>query len=507
MRSVNAVKNLIVNFIYEVLVFGFGIIFPRYIILIYGSEINGLTSTITRILSLINLIQAGAVGAAIFQMYKPVAENDYDTQSAIIYSSRKYYNRVTVIYLSIATVASVFYGLYLRNEKLAFIGIFLSFFILSINGAGTLLFRSICDIYLSPVQKKYYLIIGMIAEQIVRYAFLSVVLILKLHYIFIYLSYVAGGIVAIIINLYYFKKLSKDKIDNNPRNKNYIIPDKKYLMLQSVGGEAITAAPTIIITTFIGLIQASVFSVYAMIYTSAKTLLSSIQLSLSPIFGNLVKTSTEKHIYKIYDLIELMTILMGTILTAGSGFLLGPFIKLYTVGVNDANYYSALLIIFVTIYSAIFTFKTSYGYVCTVYGLFRQTCFITVIFAIIGILISGICTIIFGMPYVMAGLFMSEIGSAIAMLYVLKKRVSWFRLTNLFKRTVFLVILSTVGLSLYFILMPNINSWAHWFIFGLISIVVIFAVELIYCIVFERCQLCHLKLYARNIISKKTKTN
>ena len=93
MRSKNAFRNLLFYLIYEVLCFILGIIFPRFIIHAYGSEINGLTSTITRILSLINLIQAGAVGTAIYQMYKPVAEDDYDKQSAIIYSSRRFYNK------------------------------------------------------------------------------------------------------------------------------------------------------------------------------------------------------------------------------------------------------------------------------------------------------------------------------------------------------------------------------------------------------------------------------
>ena len=129
MRSKNAFKNLIWYLGYEIIVFVLSVIFPRFIILTYGSSINGLTSTITRILSLINLIQAGAVGAAIYQMYKPVAENDYETQSAIIYSSKKFYYVVSVIYLTVSLAVGVFYGFYLENEELKFWAIFLSFFI------------------------------------------------------------------------------------------------------------------------------------------------------------------------------------------------------------------------------------------------------------------------------------------------------------------------------------------------------------------------------------------
>ena len=141
MRSKNAIKNLVVYLCYEVFVFVLGIVFPRFIILEYGSEINGLTATITRILSLINLIQAGAVGAAIYQMYKPVAEGDYETQSAIIYSSRRFYNRITVVFFSVAMLAGVFYSFHLQSDTVSFIEILLSFLILALNGSGALMFN------------------------------------------------------------------------------------------------------------------------------------------------------------------------------------------------------------------------------------------------------------------------------------------------------------------------------------------------------------------------------
>ena len=144
MRSRNAIRNLITLLSYEAISFILGIVFPRFVISIYGSEINGLTSTITRILSLINLIQAGAVGTAIYQMYKPVATNDFETQSAIIYTSRKFYNRVAAVYLALSFGIGIFYSFYLESNSLTFLSILLSFGILATNGASILLFNSIC---------------------------------------------------------------------------------------------------------------------------------------------------------------------------------------------------------------------------------------------------------------------------------------------------------------------------------------------------------------------------
>ncbi|MBR2465190.1 MAG: oligosaccharide flippase family protein [Clostridia bacterium] len=503
MRSKNAAKALVMHLGYEVLVFALGIIFPRFIILEYGSEINGLTATITRVLSLINLIQAGAVGAAIFQMYKPVAENDYETQSAILYASRRFYNRITVVYFAVALIAGVFYSFHLHNETLGFIEILIAFLILAINGSGALLFNSICDIYVSSHQKKYYLTIAMLCEQIVRYLCLVIVLLLHLHFLCIYIAYLLGGVVSVAVNLYLYKKLSRGRITNDPKNKDYEISDRKYLMMSSVGSEAVTASPSIIITTFVSLVASSVFSVYAMVFTSMKTVLNSIQLSFSAIFGNLVKTSDDEHVGEVYSVIEYITIALGAVCAACVGYLLIPFIKLYTAGITDAEYLHIQLVIFVVAYTAIFAFRTSFSYVATVYGLFKQICRITLFFGILGIVVSALCVIFAGMSYVMCGLLLNQIGCAVSTLYVIKKNIGWYDIVPLLRRTLVMLLMASCALFVYFTLTPVITSWIAWVIYGVISFAFAGALWLLYSVLFERRILKDIVAYGKKLLAKR----
>lgn len=503
MRSKNAAKNLVLYMGYEALVFLLGIIFPRYVILAYGSEINGLTSTITRVLSLINLLQAGTVGAAIFQMYKPVAEDDYEMQSSILYTSRKYYKRITVIYFALALCCGFFYGFYLQSVTLSFTEIFVSFVILAVNGSGTLLVRSVCDIYISPHQKKYYLILSQILEQIVRYGYIAVSLVFKLKFVHIYIAYLLGGSVGLLMDFWFYKRLSKGKICKDPKDKKYKIPDKSYLMMQSIGSESIAVSPSIIITTFINLVQASVFSIYSMIYSSMKTILNSIQLSFSAIFGNVVKTSKSEHIYNVYSVIELITIMLGTVLSVCVGFLMEPFIKLYTLGVTDAEYLYQILVVFVVCFTVAFTFSTSFGFVATVYGLFKVTCKITMLFSSIGILISLVCTMLFGMPYVMCGLIFYQVGSSVAILIELKKNINWFETHNLFRRTIVLIFFSITGLVSYYVFSPCIESWFSWAVWGCFIAATTSILLMFYCLLFERKQLVVIFEYARNLVKKE----
>lgn len=503
MRSKNAFRNLLFYLIYEVLCFILGIIFPRFIIHAYGSEINGLTSTITRILSLINLIQAGAVGTAIYQMYKPVVEKDYDKQSAIIYSSRRFYNKVSALYLVIALSAGIFYGFYLKSGNLSFVEIFLSFVILALNGTSMLLFNTICDIFVSSHQKRYFLSIASICEIVLRYGFLSIVLLLKLHFIFIYVCYLVGGLGSVIINYSIYKHMSKKIITKDPTDKSFKIPDRKYLMLSSIGSEMVLASPTIIITTFIDLVNSSIFSIYAMIFTSLKTILNSIQLSFSAIFGNLTKTADDSKIYEVYSAIELLTIFIGTISSCCVGFLIIPFINIYTLGF-DTNYLFVNLAFFVVAYVLFFTFRTSFAYVATVYGLFKQTCKITLAFGIIGIVISAFCAIIFGMPYVMVGILFNEAGSGITTLIVMKKKISWFRFKRLLVRSGVMLSLTILSMGLFFIINPAINRWYLWVAYAFVVALTTLIVFSLYCLAFEKKYVSMYFNYVKALFRKRT---
>ena len=52
------------------------LIVPRIMLLFYGSEINGLVSSIYQVINYFTLVEAGLSAAAIYALYKPLAEGD-----------------------------------------------------------------------------------------------------------------------------------------------------------------------------------------------------------------------------------------------------------------------------------------------------------------------------------------------------------------------------------------------------------------------------------------------
>ena len=76
MRSKKAIKNIISSLSQQIAVIICGLILPRAIIGTYGSNVNGLISSITQFLSYITLLEAGIGPVIKSVLYKPIANKE-----------------------------------------------------------------------------------------------------------------------------------------------------------------------------------------------------------------------------------------------------------------------------------------------------------------------------------------------------------------------------------------------------------------------------------------------
>lgn len=505
MRTKNALRNLIVSLLYEVFILALGLVVPRFIILSYGDSINGLTQTINRLLTLVNLLQAGAVGASIFQMFKPVADEDYETQSAIMYASKKYFNKMGAIYLLVVMVCAVFYGFYLQEDNLTPVEVILSFAVLALNGSLYFFFTARHDILCTSYQKKYLLKLSSFVEKIVYYLLLFLVIRGNLYFIFMYVALLCGSVVRVSVNEYYCRKLVGKRLTSNPVNKKYEIKDRKFLMLASIGDQAIAAAPTVIITTLISLASSSVFSVYSMIYISMRTLIDSVHHSVSAVFGNLVTTADDQKISKVFDALLYVFVMIGTLLASCCAFLFMNFISLYTEGFEATDYNQPVLACFIVAYIAIFAVKTVFSFVSNSYGLFKLTCKATLICGAISLVVSIVSTMLLGMPYVMVGVLMYHFSTMCVLIFAFKKEITWFDVdAKWIPRIAIMILLPTMSWWLYKANIVFLGGWIGWLSMAIIYAIITIGVLLVYTIIFEKKELRLLTEYMRaGLVRKK----
>ena len=90
--------NIIFGFGSQIIIIALGLVVPRIVLTHYGSDTNGLTSTVTQIFTYMALLEAGIGQAARNALYAPVKANDKNGISYIMSVARRYYRKITVYY-------------------------------------------------------------------------------------------------------------------------------------------------------------------------------------------------------------------------------------------------------------------------------------------------------------------------------------------------------------------------------------------------------------------------
>ena len=299
------------------------------------------------------------------------------------------------------------------------------------------------------------------------------------------------------------------KFDKKPEDIHYEIKDRKFLMLASIGDQAIGAAPTIIVTTLIGLAASSVFSIYSMIFVSVKTLINSFHHAVSAIFGNLVASSGEDNnkIREVFDTLLYIFMMLGALLASCCAFLFMGFIKLYSSGFTEGVYIQPILACFIVAYIAIFSVRTVFNFVSHSYGLFKLTCKVTVIFGAIGVCISAIATKLWGLPYVMLGVVFYHFITTCVLVYSFKKKIVWFKIEKKWiMRIAIMILLPVISWNIYSSGVFLTESWIGWFLMAVQYAIAVAACLLVYTLIFDRKPFLSLISYGKAIFGvKKTK--
>ena len=76
MRSKRAFYNIFSSLILQIVTIIYGFIIPKIIISFYGSNVNGLISSVTQLLAYISLLDSGFTAVIKAELYKPIVEHN-----------------------------------------------------------------------------------------------------------------------------------------------------------------------------------------------------------------------------------------------------------------------------------------------------------------------------------------------------------------------------------------------------------------------------------------------
>lgn len=335
MQKKDVVINLAVSAVTQIITLALGLFLPRLILLAWGSEYNGLLSSVTNIMSYLALLEAGLNTAMLQALYKTVGQNDREQTSIVVRTAQRYYHKISIVYAAMVVGIALLYPLIVRTA-ISYWEIVAIIVLQGLVGVINFAFRAAYQ-QLLDAEGKYY-VISLITFLTTVLTYSAKIAAIKIFDSVIIMQFMSVFIIIIQVAIYavYFSKHYK-WINKNAQSDESLIENRKYYFTQQIAGLIFNSTDTIVLSIFCGLKVASVYAVYNLVYIALAQVISLIRGSTNFVLGQSFHKDS-KLFTKVYDAYSAMQSMTGGIMASISIVLIINFIKIYTDGVTDIDY-------------------------------------------------------------------------------------------------------------------------------------------------------------------------
>jgi len=416
MRTKNAIYNTLAALAVQLMTFIIGIILPRFILISYGSTMNGLTSSVTQYIRYLYILEMGLNGSIIYSLYKPIADHDVTKINGIMSAAKRSFNQIGLLFSMLLIIAAAVYPSIIQKEHIDTFTVFVLIISIGATGAIDLFTTAKYIAFLSASQHYYVLSLFRIIYLVINTAIMVVLIGLKYNIALIYFISIAANLLNSILVAVYFKKkypfLSYDSVpDKSALSKRYDV------IVHEISAMVIFSVPVLILTMFGSLKEVSVYSVYFMLFSGVSTMIGVFSNGLSSGFGDMIIKNEKEALKKAYSEYEFLYYMIMTVIFSCTMILGLSFIKIYTKGVSDINYFDPVIFALLTVSGILDAWKTPQTTIIIAAGHYRQTRHRAIIEALITIVACTILTYFWGIYGTLSGRIIGSSYRAIDLLY------------------------------------------------------------------------------------------
>lgn len=395
----NSIRNLWWGILGNVITTFVAILIPRLFIVNYGSEVNGLLSSIRQIYVYLALLEAGVGDASVIALYGPIGRKDHQATNEILAATHYYYRKIGIIYAACVVALSFVYPLLLDTT----IPYHVCCLVILLQGSGSVisyLFQGKYNMLLRVDNRNYVTTNLGTVTTVLTDVCRIVLLMMGKSIVAVQATYLVFNLIKMLYIAWYIKR-NYPWIDLSVKPNFQAISQKSAVLVHQVSSLVFSHTDVLVLTFVCGLKTVSIYSMYATIYGMVGNLISivsgSVQSALGQIYNNDRKRFVElQDAYETYFLA-----LVFGLLAIASIFML-PFIALYTKGA-DINYIDWKLPVLFTMYQLLNYGRTPSHNPIGFAGKFKETQWRAWMETIINLVVSFVCVFRFGIYGVLMG--------------------------------------------------------------------------------------------------------
>lgn len=469
MNKKKVALNLFSGLISQIIILVLGFVIPRLILVNYGSDTNGLTSTITQIFSYLALLGSGIGQATQNALYPCISKDDKNQISIVISGARLYYKKVCLVYGLIVLILAFALPLVIKTD----VSYFTICFYVVFEGLTAIIsfyFTSVWSFFLKAVGDNYVDNIIILITKILGYGIKIALVCVGFNIVYIQVGYFVVSLIQLLLYRSYMNK-KYSWIDYKAASKEFKLKDRNSYLINEIAVTIFSSTDMIVLSIFVATTMSSVYSIYNMVFVSIDALVSALYYSIKYLLGQSYQDDIAKY-SRYHDAFNSFFLGVVVILCTTSYWLIIPFINLYTSGVNDANYvYKWLPLLFCLI--QIFSWSRMVpGNLTGLAGYAKKVSYISVVEAVLNISGSLIMVKILGIYGV---LIATVIALPVKIIYVnlLSDKVIMKRsIINTVKIFSVNYVLFGIGVILCHLINLDINSILAWILWAAVILII-----------------------------------
>ena len=335
-RSKKSIYNMIFGIGNQLIVLIMGLIVPKLFIVSYGSEVNGLQSSISYVYTYIALLEAGIGTATVQALLGALGRNSREEANSVLAATNLQYKRVAYMYGAAVLVLSVVFPFTVSTSVdpitvglmvlMSGVGSFVSFltygkFVLLLQADG----------------RSFVVSIITLVDYILKNAIKIVLIMLGVPFIWVY---TISALVAVVNFTFYhfYKKKHFPWVNYKVKPNKAAISQSKNVLVHQISSILCNSTDVLVLTYIVrDLRLVSVYNVYLMVFDAIKSLIINAFSSVSFILGQTYNTDIKKYrrMHKIYEVADFTVSFM---LYTTACIMMTPFLSVYTRGITDISY-------------------------------------------------------------------------------------------------------------------------------------------------------------------------
>ena len=303
MISNSRVKNTKNNIISGMINMFINMLFPfiiRTCILYYLSDkYLGLSSLFSSILQILNLAELGFSNAIVYNMYKPIAENNYEMVGSYLNYYKKVYFRVGCLIMFFGLIILPFITFFINESWPQEINIYILYLLYLFDSSISYFLFAYKSSLLTALQK--YNVVNNFQSIFWIIKFLIQILcivLLKNYYLFVIASIFSTIMINISCSIYVDKHYSKYKSSSNlSKNERKKVKEQvNGLMIGKLSDVSRNSFDSVILSSFFGLSVVAIYNNYYYIFSAIYSVLLVLTSSMQASIGNsIAKETIEKN--------------------------------------------------------------------------------------------------------------------------------------------------------------------------------------------------------------------